>query len=60
MYLACCDLLVHEFHSKPSEKEEEKISDKDRKVLNGLKFISMCFGGVIVISLAAVAPAHEH
>jgi len=50
VYLACCDLLIHQFHHAPFVS----------KCLNLQKYIGMCCGAAIVITLIAIAPAHSH
>jgi len=50
IYLACCDLLVHQFHSAPFISKQLQMA----------KFMSMTFGSCIVIFLIAIAPAHSH
>ena len=50
VYLACCDLLIHQFHHAPFVSKCENLK----------KYIAMCCGAGIVIFLIAIAPAHEH
>lgn len=50
VYLACCDLLIHEFHHNKGQS----------KLLAAIKMGVMCFGAAIVITLIGVAPAHDH
>ena len=50
IYLACCDLLIHEFHNA------KFVSKLD----NFKKFVAMCFGSSVVLILIAFAPAHSH
>ena len=50
VYLVCCDLLIHEFHSHKNQS----------KLLAFLKMMMFIFGATIVIVLIAVAPAHDH
>ena len=52
IYLACCDLLIHEFHN-------EHLDGND-KLSNFGKFMMMIFGSAIVVTLIAMAPAHAH
>jgi len=50
VYLVCCDLLIHEFHSHKNQS----------KMLAFLKMMMFIFGATIVVVLIAVAPAHDH
>lgn len=49
-YLACCDLVVHQFHDAKSASKTERLT----------KYVAMSLGAAIVIGLIAVAPAHSH
>lgn len=70
VYLACCDLLVHEFsgHGPEDEPKYEKVrqAEKDKQqeeeisYLIYLKYLMMLIGSIIVITLVGIAPAHEH
>jgi uncharacterized membrane-anchored protein len=50
VYLACCDLLIHEFH-------QAKYSTK---MDNCLKYLAMCTGSAVVLIIIAIAPSHAH
>jgi len=50
IYLACCDLIIHQFHQAKFES----------KMGNLLKVFAMCIGVAIVLIIIAVAPAHRH
>jgi len=50
VYLACCDLLIHQFHHAPFVSKADNLK----------KYFAMCLGSAIVITLIAIAPAHEH
>jgi zinc transporter ZupT len=50
VYLACCDLLIHQFHHAPFVSKTENLK----------KYVAMCMGSAIVITLIAIAPSHEH
>ena len=52
VYLACCDLLIHEFHNEHTEGND--------KCSNFGKFMMMLVGSAIVVTLIALAPAHTH
>lgn len=67
VYLACCDLLVHEFHSDHDAEEikyesigGEKKAVKEMRMLPFYKFACVLLGSAIVVTLVAIAPAHEH
>jgi zinc transporter ZupT len=52
IYLACCDLLIHEFHNDHA--------DGNDKASNCGKFTMILLGSAIVGTLIALAPAHQH
>ena len=69
VYLACCDLLIHEFHSnKQSKKEQAALVteqmkqefNKKQKFESLLKFCAVVAGAAVVIGLVSVADPHAH
>jgi len=50
IYLACCDLLIHEFHHAKFISKTENFK----------KFVAMCFGSAVVLVIIAIMPAHAH
>jgi len=55
VYLACCDLLIHEFHN-----DHSKESGRDLVFSRILKLLTMFAGGGLVTALIALAPEHGH
>ena len=69
VYLACCDLLIHEFHSyKHSKKEQAALVteqlkseyNKKQKFESFIKFCAVIAGASVVIALVSVADPHAH
>lgn len=66
IYLAACDLLIHEFHSKSSnntknltELQLDELNRKE-KLMAFYKFLAVVFGASIVIILVSIADPHSH
>ena len=69
VYLACCDLMIHEFHqSKTNKKEQEALVteqlkaeyQKKQKVEACIKYSAVIAGASVVILLVSVADPHAH
>jgi len=69
VYLACCDLLIHEFHNSHDDHEDENLemTEEEMKakgratiIMRVLKLFTMMCGGGLVIALIALAPEHSH
>ena len=69
VYLACCDLLIHEFHAFKSSKKEQAslVSEelktefnKKQKLEAFIKFCAVVVGASVVIVLVSVADPHAH
>jgi len=68
IYLAMCDLLIHEFHNShdlPSiDKKKGNVHAAARnsaqKLISLSKFTAMLLGAAMVISLVSIAPKHSH
>ena len=54
IYLACCDLLVHEFWG------DKKHQQEDTKTGACMKYLSILMGSAVVIIILALSPKHEH
>ena len=65
IYLACCDLLIYEFHqSKLSKTLRNTLSHEDQvkrvRSENSKKFLALILGVAVVVVLMVLAPSHSH